>query len=149
MTAKVSIQIQQPASTVFEAIVNPEEMSHYFISGSSGRMEEGAQLQWQFPEFPGEFPVTVGKVVPNKEINYSWDPPVNVQFLLEEQPDGSTIVRITEGSKEFSEENVNWVIGQTEGWANFLACLKAWVDHGIELRKGAFGYRAKEMGLEK
>ena len=146
LTAKASIQIQQPANVVFEAIIDPDEMSHYFISESSGRMEEGKALQWKFPEFPGEFEVQVGKIVANQEVNYSWDPPVNVCFTLEDQQDQSTIVRITEGSKPFTPENVEWVIQQTEGWANFLACLKAWVDHGFELRKGAFDYRPKEMG---
>lgn len=29
----------------------------------------------------------------------------------------------------------------TEGWANFLACLKAYLDYGINLRKGAFDFR--------
>lgn len=31
-------------------------------------------------------------------------------------------------------------IGNTEGWANFLACLKAWMEYGINFRKGAFAY---------
>ena len=52
LTAKASIQIQQHYNVVFEAIVNPNEMSHYFICESSGRMEEGKALQWKFPEFP-------------------------------------------------------------------------------------------------
>lgn len=30
-----------------------------------------------------------------------------------------------------------------EGWANFLACLKASLDHGVNLRKGAFDYLKK------
>ncbi|MDR2039959.1 MAG: hypothetical protein LBQ60_18715 [Bacteroidales bacterium] len=28
----------------------------------------------------------------------------------------------------------------TEGWANFLACLKAWMEYGINLCKGAFDF---------
>ena len=39
LTAKASIQIQQPANVVYEAIANPEEMSHYFISDSTCRMK--------------------------------------------------------------------------------------------------------------
>ena len=148
LTAKASLQIQQPANVVFEAIANPEEMSHYFISESTGRMEEGKDLTWKFPEFPGEFKVKVMKLVPDQEIQFSWEPHTTVTIQLEEQEDQSTIVRISDGSKPLSYENATWAIQQTEGWANFLACLKAWVDHGIELRKGAFGYRAKEMKQE-
>ncbi len=36
---KTKIQIQKPAAEVFEAIVDPEKMSNYFISKGSGRME--------------------------------------------------------------------------------------------------------------
>ncbi len=35
---KVAIQILKPANTVFEAIINPEKMTNYFISKSSGKM---------------------------------------------------------------------------------------------------------------
>jgi hypothetical protein len=33
-----------------------------------------------------------------------------------------------------------WLMGNTEGWANFLACLKAYLEYGINLRKGAFDF---------
>lgn len=28
----------------------------------------------------------------------------------------------------------------TGGWSNFPACLKAWLEYGINLRKGAFDF---------
>jgi uncharacterized protein YndB with AHSA1/START domain len=34
--AKVQMGIQKPVSEIFEAIVNPEKMNQYFISGSTG-----------------------------------------------------------------------------------------------------------------
>lgn len=34
----------------------------------------------------------------------------------------------------------NGVHYNTEGWANFLACLKAYLEYGINLRKGAFDF---------
>lgn len=52
----------------------------------------------------------------------------------------STLVSITEKSMENDEAGIKWLIGNTEGWANFLACLKAWLEYGINLRKGAFDY---------
>ena len=35
------LPMAKPAREVFEAIVDPEKMSHYFISSGSGRMESG------------------------------------------------------------------------------------------------------------
>ena len=38
------------------------------------------------------------------------------------------------------EAGIKWLKGNTEGWANFLACLKAYLEYGINLRKGAFDF---------
>jgi hypothetical protein len=52
----------------------------------------------------------------------------------------STLVTITEKSRENNESGIKWLKGNTEGWANFLACLKAYLEYGINLRKGAFDF---------
>lgn len=143
---KTAIQIQKPAAEVFEAIVDPEKMKNYFISESSGRMEEGSELIWKFPEFEGEVPVKVGSVEADKYISFYWDVDYGllVEITLNPGEDVSTIVVVTEKSKPNDEAGVSWLKGNTEGWANFLACLKAYLEHGINLRKGAFEFRRGE-----
>ena len=42
---KVALQILKPVNTVFEAIVDPEKMSNYFISESSGRMSRRYSIE--------------------------------------------------------------------------------------------------------
>jgi len=59
---------------------------------------------------------------------------------LEAQADKSTVVKVTEDGKPYNEENLKWVIGNTEGWSHFLACMKAYLEYGIQLRKGAFNF---------
>lgn len=44
--AKVQLEIIKPVAEVFEAIVNPEKMNKYFISTSTGSMENGKTLVW-------------------------------------------------------------------------------------------------------
>lgn len=144
---KVALQIQKPAHEVFEAIVDPAKMSNYFISKSTGRMEEGARLTWMFPEFTMEVPVRVGTVKPDEYISYFWsgeNGEQQVEMTLTPAPNNSTVVTITEKSMELNEAGLNWLKGNTEGWANFLACLKAWVEYGINLRKGAFDFRSNK-----
>lgn len=134
------IQIQKPANEVFEGIVNPEKMTGYFISESSGRMETGKELIWKFPEFSEEFPVNAIKIEHNSSISFVWDPDTIVKITLEELPDKSTIVRVNENGKELNEENLKWALENSGGWANFLACMKAYLEYGIGLRKGAFDF---------
>lgn len=144
LEVKAALQIRRSAHEVFEAIVNPDQMSNYFISKGSARMETGAIVIWRFPEFDFEAPVRVGTLQPDKYISFCWDGEKDktlfVQIHLEETPDASTIVRITEGTMENNEAGLQWLVGNTEGWANFLACLKAWLEYGINLRKGAFDF---------
>lgn len=52
----------------------------------------------------------------------------------------STLVTITEKSMANDEAGIKWLKGNTEGWANFLACLKAFLEYGINLRNGAFDF---------
>ena len=107
-------------------------------------MEEGKSLIWNFPEFDADSPVKVGKIIANELITFYWEingVDVEVTMLLEQTQDGSTVVRITEKEMDNNDAGINWLKGNTEGWANFLACLKAYLEYGINLRKGAFGFR--------
>jgi len=137
---QAKIQIQKPIATVFENIVTPEKMTQYFIGSSTGRMEEKAELIWTFPEFEEQCPVTVTAVVPNQKIVFVWDTDMVVTIQLTEQADKSTLVHVTEDGKENNEKGIKWYGGNTEGWANFLACLKAFSEYDINLRKGAFEF---------
>lgn len=140
LISKASLQIQKPASEVYEAIVNPEIMTKYFISESSGRMEEGVELLWKFPEFPDRYPVAKFHLEENKSVSFVWDPETIVTFTLEEQADNSTVVRVSEDGKALNEENLEWVIQNTGGWSAMLNCMKAYLEYGIQLRKGAYEF---------
>ncbi|OGS81440.1 MAG: ATPase [Flavobacteria bacterium RIFCSPLOWO2_12_FULL_31_7] len=141
-----AMQIQKPTHEVFEAIVNPEKMSNYFISQSSGIMEEGKNLIWKFPEFDFEFPIKVQKVETNKYISFYWEnsgKDLLVEITLSEKENNSTLVSISEKSMENNEVGLKWLSGNSFGWSNFLACLKAYLEYNINLRKGAFYFIKK------
>jgi uncharacterized protein YndB with AHSA1/START domain len=143
LAIKVEIQILKPADEVFEAIVDPGKMTNYFISKSSGRLEEGKQVIWKFPEFDLEFPVRAGKIEMNRYISFYWEADgieLLVEITLNPKINNATHVTITEKSRNNDEAGIKWLQGNTEGWANFLACLKAWLEYGINLRKGAFDF---------
>ncbi|MDB5245873.1 MAG: hypothetical protein JWQ40_267 [Segetibacter sp.] len=156
LVIKTALKVLKPISQVFDAIVDPSHMSHYFISKSSGPMEEGKIVTWQFPEFETKFPVRVDKIETNKYISFYWrgteaiETKVEISLTLKE--DDSTFVSITEQGRDNDEEGIRWLTGNTQGWANFLACLKAYLEYGINLRKGAFDISqmpVKESGHDK
>jgi uncharacterized protein YndB with AHSA1/START domain len=140
---KTAIQVSKNAGEVFEAIADPARMSNYFISYGSARIEEGRIIMWRFPEFDMEFPIRVDKVEQGKYISYFWEvegKELLVEITLAPKENGSTLVTITEKSMKNDEAGIKWLQGNSAGWANFLACLKAYLEYGINLRKGAFDY---------
>lgn len=139
-TSRASLQIQKPIVTVFEAVVDPNHLTQYFISESSGRMETGKEVLWKFPEFEERFPITQIELVLNQSVSFVWDPETHVHISFVAQEDGSTVVNVAEGSKEASDENMQWLISNIGGWANFLCCMKAYLEYGIQLRKGAYDF---------
>ncbi|MBB1283670.1 SRPBCC domain-containing protein [Flavisolibacter sp. BT320] len=139
---KTALRVAKQVRVVFEAIVDPVQMSNYFISHGSNRMEEGKTVHWSFPEMEGSFPVQVIKVMDDKEIIFTWNDTdgseTTVTITLQPVSETVTFVTITEGEKAATDDGIRWLKSNTEGWANFLACLKAFLEYGISLRKGAF-----------
>lgn len=139
---KTALRVAKPVREVFEAIVDPAKMSNYFIATGSGRMEEGTTVQWSFPEMEGAFPVSVKKVRQDRDVTFAWNDvdgsETTVTISLQPVTADVTFVTVTEGEKEATENGIRWLKSNTEGWANFLACLKAFLEYGINLRKGAF-----------
>ncbi len=146
---KTAIQISKSKAEVFDAIVNPEKMSNYFISESTGNMAAGKSISWKFPEFEGAVVIEVKRLIPDEFISFEWEgakaKKLLVSISLTEMPDKSTLVKVTEGKMPNDKAGIQWFGGNTEGWANFLACLKAYLEYGINLREGAFEFRRAEV----
>jgi uncharacterized protein YndB with AHSA1/START domain len=143
---KAKIQVQKPVAEVFDAIVDPAKMSNYFIASGSERLETGKQVTWTWPEFEGEFPVKVVAVEPHHFISFYWageSRELLVEIKLESRENDSTLVTVTEKDMPNNEAGIKWLGQNSEGWANFLACLKAYLEYGINLRKGAFDFMRK------
>ena len=153
----VQTKINKPVSEVFDAVVDPKKLNVYFTTGgASAPLKEGTTVQWSFGEFPDEkFPVIVTKVVPNKQIVFEWDaseydkwpekglpPPAGyktrVEMVFESLSPKSTLVKITESGWRDNQNALNASYGNCGGWMHMSMCLKAYLEHGINLRKDSF-----------
>ena len=147
LNIRTSLQISRSPEEVYEAIVDPRKMTGYFISESTGRMEEGSELKWKFPEFEEWITIKVVELVLNEYISFQWEGAKGKQLLVEihllEMPDHSTLAKITEKEMPNNETGIKWLAQNTEGWANFLASLKAYLEYDVNLRKGAFDFMRK------
>ena len=145
---EVAGRIARPVEEVFEAIVDPGTLSRYFTTGGAeGRIEPGATVSWSFHDFPGAFPVEVVEVEKNKRIVLRWevdeqDPSAKydtiVTMRFEALEDGRTLVSIGEEGWRETPAGLKASYGNCMGWSQMLAALKAWVEHGVNLREGAY-----------
>jgi uncharacterized protein YndB with AHSA1/START domain len=154
---KVAARIAKPVGEVFEAVADPGQLSRYFTTGGAqGRLETGATVTWDFHDFPGAFPVEVVEAVANERIVLRWDanegeaPNVEggeltaadyktiVTMTFAPLDDGRTAVEITEEGWRETPSALKASYGNCQGWAQMLCALKAWLEHGINLREGMY-----------
>jgi uncharacterized protein YndB with AHSA1/START domain len=144
---KVQSKIQKPVSEVFDAVYNPKKLSGYFTTaGASAPLDEGKTVMWEFADYPGAFPVHVKQVVPGKLIVFQWqaygsdkdpyDTTVEIQF--EPIDPNSTLVTISESGWKETQEGLESSYGNCQGWMQMSCSLKAYLEYGINLRKGMY-----------
>jgi uncharacterized protein YndB with AHSA1/START domain len=93
--------IRKPVAEVFEAFVNPDITMKFWFTKSSGRLEAGKQVQWEWEMYGVSAPVTVKTIEANKRIVIEWlgySGLTTVEWIFASQKDGTTFVSITEAS---------------------------------------------------
>ncbi|MEW4460310.1 SRPBCC family protein [Roseibium sp. RP-7] len=138
-------RISKPVAEVFEAVVDPAQLSEFFTTGGArGRIEAGAEVTWDFHDFPGAFPVLVQEVVPNEKVVLQWEAGddartwTTVTITFQELEDGRTYVRINEFGWPGTETGLKSCFGNCEGWTGMLCAMKVWLENGIRLRDGFY-----------
>ncbi|MCM3658452.1 SRPBCC domain-containing protein [Agromyces mediolanus] len=146
----VSGRVARPCADVYEAVADPAQLSQYFTTGGArGRLDAGEEVSWDFADFPGRFPVRVVEAEPPRRIVIEWDAAPGTadgdatatRTTFEFEPlddDARTLVTITESAWKLTEGGAKHAFGNCEGWTGMLSALKAWVEHGINLREGFY-----------
>jgi uncharacterized protein YndB with AHSA1/START domain len=135
--AKTGMLIRRPVEEVFKAFVNPEVTTKFWFTKSTGRLEQGKQVQWEWEMYGITIPVDVKAIEPNKRIVIEWPgagSPTTVEWLFSPQKDGTTFVSITHsGFTGDGDELVKQVTDSTQGFSLVLAGLKAVLEHNVRL----------------
>jgi uncharacterized protein YndB with AHSA1/START domain len=135
--ATAAMLIRRPAAEVFEAFADPAITSKFWFTKGSGRLEPGAQVQWEWEMYGVSAPVSVREIEQNRRIVIEWSGPhgtKSVEWTFTPHTDDTTYVRITEsGFGGTADEIVAQALDSTGGFALVIAGLKAWLEHGISL----------------
>lgn len=127
--------IRKPVAEVFEAFVNPQITTRFWFTKSSGRLELGKKVRWDWEMFGVGDDLTVKAFEENQRIMIEWDSDQSVvEWNFESPEKGVTLVKISNwGYPANCEAALPLAIDSKGGYTMVLAGLKAWLEHGIEL----------------
>jgi uncharacterized protein YndB with AHSA1/START domain len=142
---QVQLKIRKPSSEVFEAVVNPKKLSGYFVKDSTGPLEEGKTVKWSFVEAPEPFDVVVKHVIKNERIVFEWPAETGnyktrVEMVFKPIDRDNTLVQISESGWKADAAGIKASYGNAGGWMHMMCSLKAYLEHGINLRAGGTGH---------
>jgi uncharacterized protein YndB with AHSA1/START domain len=132
---RAQMLIRRPVEEVYRAFVDPSVTTRFWFTRSSGRLEAGRIVQWEWEMYGASALVKVTEMIENERIVIEWDePPIPVEWIFQPRSDGTTLVTITnQGFAGSDEDVVRQAIDSMGGFTMVLAGLKAQLEHGIEL----------------
>jgi uncharacterized protein YndB with AHSA1/START domain len=141
---KTGMLIRKPVADVFEAFINPDISTKFWFTKSSGRLEVGKQVHWDWEMYGISIALTAKAIEPNKRIVIEWPGYgglTTVEWMFSPQKDGTTFVSITEaGFTGDADELLKQVTDSTQGFSFVLAGLKALLEHNVRLNLVADRY---------
>lgn len=133
---RTGMLIRRPVQEVFEAIIEPSITTKFWFTKSSGRLEAGKRVRWEWEMYGVGTDVDVLEVEANRCILLNWSPPdINsVEWIFTPLGDSETYVSIINaGFKGEGDRIVSEALDSMGGFTMVLCALKALLEHGIVL----------------
>ena len=135
--ARTGMRIRKPVADVFRAFIDPDITTNFWFTKSSGRLEPGREVRWEWEMYGVSSRVQVEALEPNRRIVIEWDGysgRTTVEWTFSVREDDTTYVDIAEsGWTGDADALIKYVAESTQGFAWTLAGLKAFLEHGIRL----------------
>ena len=80
-TVETQMLIRKPIAEVFEAFIDPQITTNFWFTKSSGKLEAGKTIKWEWEMYGVSAEVSVKEIIPNELIKIEWDDPsTTVEF---------------------------------------------------------------------
>ena len=134
---KTGMLIRRPVKDVYQAFVDPKGTTKFWFTKSSGKLEAGKEVKWDWEMYGVSAVVKVLELEENKRIVFEWQSymgPTKVEWVFTPYGDEATYVEITErGFSGDGDSVVKTLVDSTGGFTWTLAGAKGWLEHGIQL----------------
>ena len=137
-TVKAQMLIRRPASEVFAAFVDPAITTKFWFTRSSGRLEPGKVVRWDWEMYGVGTDVHVKEVEQDRRILIEWEGQGGfcpVEWVFTPRADDTTFVTVSNwGFSGSDDEQVAQALDAMGGFSLVLAALKALLEHSITLK---------------
>src|ERR1041385_9239222 len=134
-SSNTAMLIRKPVAEVFEAFINPAITTRFWFTRSSGKLEPGKRVQWDWEMYNASSDVIVLTIEENKRILIEWSgygTRTKVEWTFTPHENNTAFVSITEtGFSGDGDKLVEQVAASTSGFTWVLAGLKAVLEHDI------------------
>ncbi len=114
----ISGRIARPLDDMYESVLFPMQ---------TGPTEKNRRIALRWGAAPG-----------TADADESGEPCTAVTMDFQALPDGRTLVSITEEGWAQRPEGLAASYNNCEGWTGMLCAMKAWLEHGLQLRQGFY-----------
>lgn len=134
-SVETQMLIRKSASEVFNAFIDPAITTNFWFTKSSGKLEVGKKVNWQWEMYGASADVLVKEIIPNQKIIAEWgEPSTIIDFAFEAIDENSTYVVIKNyGFHQTGDDLIAVVKDSTGGFTTVLDGVKAYLEHGIKL----------------
>ena len=130
LVARAKMLIRRPAMEVFNAFVQPDLITKFWLKGTTGALGQGAQVEWQFMVPGATERVHVTAFDEPHRIAFAWsEGGLGVDMKFFEEQKGITVVSVEVRGFE-SEGGTDQVVNATEGFSIVLCDLKVLLESG-------------------
>jgi uncharacterized protein YndB with AHSA1/START domain len=99
VAAEAGMLIRRPVGEVFEAVVDPDVTTRFWFTRSTGMLEAGTRVCWEWEMYGHSAEVDVDEVVENERIAFRWPAyegggQTTVEWRFTPQGDKATFVEV-------------------------------------------------------
>ena len=134
-TVETQMLIRKPVSQVFQAFIDPAITTNFWFTKSSGKLEVGKTVTWEWEMYGVSGNVLVREIIPDRKISTEWgDPATNVDYEFTALTEDTTYVIIKNyGFSQTGDDLIQAIKDNTGGFTTVLDGLKAYLEHNIKL----------------
>ena len=127
--------IRKSAKEVFYASIDPNVTTKFWFTKSSGKIETGKEVQWEWEMYGVSAKTLVRNVKKDEQILFDWgEPSTTVEIKFISKSVDTTLVQISNwGFSGNKDEIIAKALDSMGGFSFLLASLKALLEHNVIL----------------